>query len=77
MLYFLFGLWTQEITFVDLNIRFSVKFPPRGLILRSQFWTANVNSMHLQLGPWNSGNFNNEINESMQIRLPTANISNT
>ena len=31
-------LWTLELTMSDLKIGFSVKFPPRGLILRIQFW---------------------------------------
>ena len=32
------GLWTLELIIFDLNIGFSMRFPPRGLILRSQFW---------------------------------------
>ena len=31
------GLWTLELTIFDLSIGLSVRFPPRGLILRSQF----------------------------------------
>ena len=30
-------LWMPELLIFDLNIRLSVKFPPRGLILRSKF----------------------------------------
>ena len=38
-----FSLWTLELSMFDMNIRFSVKFPPRGLILRSQFWNLGPN----------------------------------
>ena len=34
----IFGLWTLELILFDLKIGFSVKFPPMGLVLRSQFW---------------------------------------
>ena len=34
-------LWAPESIIFDLNIRFSVKFPPRGLILRFRFWNLS------------------------------------
>ena len=36
--FLIFDLWTLELAIFDLKIGFPVKFPPRGLILRSQFW---------------------------------------
>ena len=37
-IFLLFGLWALELVMFDLKIGLSVKFPPRGLILRSQLW---------------------------------------
>ena len=39
----IFYLWTLELTIVALKIRLSVKFPPMGLILRSQFSNLGKN----------------------------------
>ena len=33
----IFDLWTPELAIFVLKIKLSVKFPPRGLVLRSQF----------------------------------------
>ena len=38
----MFDLWTLELTIFDLKIRFSVKSPLRGLVLRSQFWNLEA-----------------------------------
>ena len=35
------GLLTFELTIFDPKIRLSINFPPRGLILRSQFWNLD------------------------------------
>ena len=45
-----FGLWMLELLIFDLKIRFSVKFPPRGLILRSQFWILGPKTQKIKDG---------------------------
>ena len=46
-MFLVFDLWTPELTSFNLKIGFSVKFPPRGLILRSQFGNLGQNIANL------------------------------